>query len=128
MQSRFARFLVAGGFAAVANWSSRFIFSTFVSYEVAVVLAFFVGLIIGFFLMRRWVFMVRGRSVARQAASYVAVNLLALAQTFVISVVLAKWALPAVGVEHGVEGIAHLVGVLAPVATSYFGHRQVTFR
>lgn len=124
----FARFLLAGGLAAAANWSSRFLFSRFFRYEVAVVLAFFVGLTIGFVLMRGWVFVARGRSVFRQVVPYVAVNLVALAQTFAISVLLARWALPSMGMQRGAEALAHLIGVLVPVATSYFGHKFVTFK
>jgi len=122
------RFLLAGGVAALANWSSRFVFSEYFGYEVAVVLAFFVGLAVGFVLMRGWVFEARGRSYPRQAVYYVLVNLVALIQTFFISVLLAKWVLPSVGVNDAAEGIAHLVGVLVPVASSYFGHKFITFK
>ena len=45
------------------------------------------------------------------------VNLLALLQTLVVSLVLARWALPAIGVREHVEAIAHLVGVAVPVFT-----------
>jgi len=49
-------------------------------------------------------------------------------QTLIISVVLARWLLPALGVVQRVEAIAHLIGVMVPVVTSYVGHRIATFR
>lgn len=128
ISKQFAYFLVSGGAAAALNWGSRFVFSEFVGFEIAVVLAFFVGLLSGFILMRIFVFNGVGKPVVPQVGWYVAVNTLALLQTLVISVLLARWVLPSLGIVSGVEALAHLVGVLVPVVTSYFGHKLLTFR
>ena len=96
-------------------------------FEFAVVAAFFVGLTSGFLLMRLYVFDGKEKPVVPQASKYAFINLLALAQTLIISVLLARWLLPIWGVESA-EASAHLVGVLVPVVTSYFGHRFLTFR
>ncbi len=126
--SRFVRFLFAGGLAAGANYLSRFGFSLWFSYEVAIVLAYLVGMTVAFVLMRAYVFEGRGKSVMPQAVKFALVNVLAVLQTLVISVLLARWGLPAIGIERHAEAIAHLVGVLVPVVTSYAGHRFATFR
>jgi putative flippase GtrA len=125
---QFALFLVSGGLAAAMNWGSRFLFSRFMPFEAAVVAAFLVGLLTGFVLMRVFVFDAAGRPVLGQAGRYLVVNAAALAQTLVVSVVLARWALPAIGVHEHAEAMGHLVGVLFPVVTSYFAHRVYTFR
>ncbi len=123
------RFLFAGGAAAAANVGSRFIFNLWVEYEWAVLLAFLVGLSVGFLLMRAYVFDARGRPLRPQVAKYLAVNLFALLQTFLISIVLARWALPAVGMAAShAESAGHLAGVMAPIVTSYFAHRLITFK
>ena len=44
-----------------------------------------------------------------------------------ISLLLADWALPLLGVESFRKEIAHAVGIAVPVVTSYFGHRYWTF-
>ena len=49
-------------------------------------------------------------------------------QTLIVSVLLARWGLPAVGLVDNAEALAHLIGVLVPVVTSYFGHKFLTFR
>lgn len=128
MTKQFSYFLMSGGVAAGLNWGSRFLFSEFVRFEVAVVLAFLVGLLSGFILMRVFVFDGIGKPVASQVGWYVIVNLFALLQTLAISVVLARWVLPSIGIVNGGEALAHLVGVLVPVVTSYFGHKLLTFR
>jgi putative flippase GtrA len=125
---QFLLFLVSGGIAAFLNWSSRFIFSHWMPFELAVVAAFFVGLTVGFVMMRLYVFDAAPKAVIHQASIYIFVNMLALVQTLIISVVLARWILPAWGIVNYAEASAHLAGVLVPVATSYFGHKFFTFR
>jgi putative flippase GtrA len=126
--SQFLRYLAAGGIAAAANYFSRFAFSAWVAFETAVVLAFFVGLITGFVLMRQFVFEGAGKPLAPQAVKYVMVNLVALVLTVGVSSLLARWLLPVLGVDRHVEAIAHAFGVAVPVLTSYVGHRLATFK
>jgi putative flippase GtrA len=125
----FARFLLAGGTAAAANFFSRIGFSLLVSYPVAIVLAFGVGIITAFLLNRLFVFDISNaqHSAARQLWYFFLVNLLALAQTLIISLLLAKL-LHLAGLPCCAETIAHGVGILVPVFSSYWGHRRLTFR
>jgi putative flippase GtrA len=128
MTREFLRFLLAGGIAAAANVLSRIGFSRFMGLEAAVVLAYCVGMIVAFVLMRSHVFPPSGAPVRHQVAKFVGVNLAAVLQTLVITLLLARWALPALGVRRFVEEIAHVVGVCVPVVTSYFGHKHFSFR
>lgn len=124
----FILFLASGGIAAALNWGSRFFFSFWLPFEVAVVLAFCVGLLSGFVLMRSLAFAAGDRPALPQLGRYLLVNAAALVQTLLISVVLARWALPAIGAREHAEAVGHLVGVLFPVLTSYVMHRAFTFR
>ena len=126
----FLRFLLAGGIAAAANFGSRFIFSNFFSYGLAVFAAYLVGMLVAFLLMRGHVFNARNGSFLPQVTKFIGVNVLAVLQTLVISLLLAGWLLPNIGITDQVkaEAIAHLVGVLVPVVSSYFGHKLLTFR
>ena len=125
---RFVLFLLAGGIAAAANYGSRFGFSLWFSYPTAIVLAYLVGMAVAFVLMRQYVFDGRGKEVGPQAVKFAVVNMLAVLQTLVVSLVLARWLLPALGMTEHVEAVAHAFGVAVPVVTSYFGHRFATFR
>jgi putative flippase GtrA len=122
------RFLFVGGMSALFNWSSRFLFSVWFSYEVSVTLAFFVGLTSGFCLMRMLVFKSSKKTVLHQASYFLVINLFALALTWSVSVYLAKSFFPMIGLTQGAEGIAHMIGIVAPIITSYFGHKYLTFR
>jgi putative flippase GtrA len=126
-QLRFLRFLAAGGVAAGANFGSRFAFSLWLAYPLAIVLAYCVGMVTAFVLMRRYVFDARGRDLRPQAVKFVLVNLLAVAQTLVVSLALARWLLPALGWHWQLEAVAHAAGVAVPVVTSYLLHQRATF-
>lgn len=128
LRSQFLRFLLAGGIAAAANFLSRILFSFFVAYEVAIILAYLVGMSVAFVLMRGSVFRADSGGLSRQVVRFSVVNLLAIAQTLVISLLVARWILPAMGILNGAEMIGHAFGVAVPIFTSYVGHRLFTFR
>ena len=125
---QFLRFLVAGGIAAVSNYGSRFIYNQWTSYEIAIILAYLTGMIVAFVLMRGHVFNANKKALAPQLVNFVLINVLAVLQTLLISVILAYWVLPAMGLTEHAEALAHLVGVLVPVVTSYIGHKYLTFK
>jgi putative flippase GtrA len=121
-------FLVAGSIAAAANYGSRFGFSAWFSYPTAIVLAYLVGMSVAFALMRRYVFDGGGKPLGPQIVRFAGINVLAVVQTLVVSLVLARWVLPLADVTRHAEAIAHAVGVAVPAVTSYFGHKLATFR
>jgi putative flippase GtrA len=127
MSKQLLRFLIAGGLAATVNWLSRFLFSQFLLYEVAVVVAYMFGMATGFFIMRSWVFHAETGAVRRQVITYLIVNLVGLTQTLIVSSMFARFLLPSLGVVAYREAIAHVLGIIAPVFTSFVGHKRATF-
>lgn len=128
MKNQFIKFLLAGGLAAAANFGSRFFFSLVVPFVVAVGLAFMVGLVTGFVIMRAVVFKNATGATSRQASYYVLVNLVGLVVTVVVSVIVAKGAALIMTNLSAAEAIGHLAGIAAPVVLSYYAHRKITFR
>lgn len=128
LNPQFFRFLLAGAVAACANYGSRFVFSLWTSYELAIVLAYLVGMTVAFILMRGQVFYAKRKALWPQVTRFIAVNILAVLQTLVISIVLARRVFPDLGIIEQAEALAHLAGVSVPVVSSYFGHRYLTFR
>ena len=88
--STFSRYLVSGAVAAAANLAARTLFSLWVPFELAVVLAYGVGMCTAFVLMRRFAFGPGQRGLAAQVSGFVAVNALALLQTLVVSSLLLR--------------------------------------
>jgi len=124
---QFAVFLLTGGIAAAVNFSSRIVFSRYTSYQAAIVLAYIVGMITAFILARVFVFTESSQKIHRSAIYFVLVNFLALAQTWMVSIGLACYVLPYFGVRDYAHEIAHAVGIVIPVFTSYIGHKRFSF-
>ena len=126
--SQFVRFLAAGGLAAAANILSRIGFSHWVALPVAVVLAYLVGMAVAFILMRSYVFPPGQAGLHRQVVVFALVNIAAVIQTLVVTLLLADIILPWAGVRSHVDLIAHGVGVCVPIVTSFIGHKRWSFR
>jgi putative flippase GtrA len=127
VSTEFLRFVLAGGVAAAANVISRWLLSSIMPFKAAIVAAYIIGMITAFSLTRQFVFKKSKRHVGNEAQRFVLVNLVALLQVWIVSVGLADWVFPKIGLVWQAELIAHIIGVLSPVVVSYFGHKYFTF-
>lgn len=125
---RFALFVLAGGIAAAANFGSRMGFSLVMPYVPAIVIAYLIGMATAFALNRAFVFTTATNSVRHQAFWFVAVNVAALLQTVAFSLLFARLIFPWMGMSFHPETVAHAIGVVVPVFTSYLGHKHLSFR
>jgi putative flippase GtrA len=126
--SPIVRFLLAGGTAALVNFGARVLFSIYLPYAVAIVLAYVLGMATAFLLNRRYVFRGYTNRLHQQVVRFIAVNALALLQTLGVSLLLADIVFPRVGLSWHAQEIAHAVGIVVPIFTSYLGHKKWTFR
>ena len=124
----FAAFVATGGIAAAVNFASRILYDHWMGFSAAVIVAYLTGMVTAFVLARVFVFRATTQPLHRSGGWFVLVNLLALAQTWVVSMALADHVLPWLGIERYVAEIAHAVGVAVPVFTSYLGHKRWSFR
>lgn len=125
---RFAKFVATGGAAAAVNVGARWVLQFAVSYEVAVAAAYFVGMVTAFLLARLFVFEATAGMAHREFARFALVNAVAFAQVWLVSVGLARFVFPAIGFAWNAETVAHVCGVVSPVATSYLMHKRFSFR
>ena len=122
------RFIIAGGFAALANILSRILFSFFFPFKLSILLSFFIGLSSCFILMRKYVFVFKKNLLIRQIVRFFFINLFNLIQTFLITLGL-KYLLEFILSDVGIiELFAHVLGVTFPIFTSYFAHKYFTFQ
>jgi len=125
----FMSFLFCGGLAAGANLGSRWLFSHWLPYIAAIVLAYLVGMLTAFLLFKFFVFnSAKSKRIPRETIWFIAVNALALLQTLGISLGLADYVFPWLGMRFYSQDIAHCLGVAFPVLTSFFAHNRLTFR
>ncbi|MBN8887164.1 MAG: GtrA family protein [Rudaea sp.] len=123
----FLRFLFTGGAAAAINFCSRIVLNQWLTFALSVVLAYLIGFAVAFVLFRRYVFPKSNQPVRKQILWFLTVNLAALAQTVLISLLLANYVLPAMSISWHSHEIAHAVGIAVPVFTSFLGHKYLSF-
>lgn len=126
-RNRFVLFLLAGGTAALVNIASRIALNWIMPYEIAIVVAYLVGMTVAYLLNRQFVFASSGRGVASEYTRFALVNLAAIAQVWIVSVGLARFVFPAIGFSWHAETVAHVIGVAVPIFTSYLGHKHFSF-
>ena len=123
----FIRFALSGGLAAAANILSRMALSQITNYSAAIVIAYLIGMTTAYALMKLFVFEKSGRSVQTEYLRFGLVNLVALVQVWAVSLGLARLVFPWIDFSFHAETVAHVIGVLSPIATSYFMHKYFTF-
>lgn len=128
MSRQFLVFLLTGGTAAAVNFGSRIVYNLWVDFSTAIILAYVTGMITAFVLAKLFVFKESSLAIHHSAFFFILVNLVAVLQTWLISMGLALYVLPWLGVSRFVNEIAHAVGVVVPVFTSYLGHKHWSFR
>ena len=125
---QFLVFLLTGGTAAAVNFFSRMVYQRWFDFSTAVILAYITGMVTAYVLAKLFVFKDSSQPLHRSALFFVLVNLIAIAQTWAVSMGLAYYLLPSMGITLFAKEIAHAVGVVVPVFTSYVGHKHFSFR
>jgi putative flippase GtrA len=116
---QFIAFVATGSLAALANLISRYFLNFLMPFELAVVLAYLVGMAVAFVLFQRVIFGNPDTPLRRRLIRFTQVNLFGLALAWLVSTLMARLVLPATGWTFHPFEIAHLLGVAAPTFSSY---------
>jgi len=126
--NRFTKFLLTSGIATLVNIVSRAVLSFVMPYEVTIIIAHLIGMAVAYTLARLYVFDPSGGGIKQEMLGFAFVNLLSMAQVWLISVGLYRFVFPAMDWTFQPALCAHIVGVGSLVFTSYFGHKHISFR
>lgn len=124
---RFLGFVIAAGSSLPFNLGSRVLFSTVFSFEVAIILSQVVGMLVAFVLVRTFVFESSQRPAAAELARFSVVNLVSLAQVWLVSTGLLRVVYPLIDWTFYPEFMAHAVGLSVSAVTSFVGHKYFSF-
>jgi putative flippase GtrA len=126
--AHFVKFVIASGTSAIFNLGSRVLFGLFCNFTLSIILAYFIGMIVAYTLSRWLVFKPSSSAYHREIIFFILVNMVALVQTVIVSVVFEGWVL--VFIHHQLlrEEISHFIGLGSTAFTSYLGHKYFTFR
>jgi putative flippase GtrA len=127
MRRQFGFFMVTGGIAALVNLGTRIAFDLVMPFEIAVIVAYLCGMTVAYVLARQFVFERSGRAVHDEYVRFALVNLAAVIQVWIVSVGLAEIVFPRLRFTWHSYTVAHFIGVVVPVFTSYIGHKRFSF-
>ena len=127
LRNQFTLFILAGSIAALINIISRIILTIFLNFQFSVFISYLIGMVTAFLLQRKYVFKSSKKSYKKSFAAFSLVNLVALFQVWLVSLLIKVWLVNFISSITIVEFIAHCFGVVIPVFTSYFGHKYITF-
>jgi putative flippase GtrA len=124
----FVKFFFAGAFSALVNFSSRFFYNQYLSFSNAVILAYITGMIVAFILFKLFVFNKSKHTIKKEILYFTLVNIIAIIQTYLISIYFAEYLFPSFHFKFYPETIAHTIGIVFPIFTSFIGHKYFSFK
>ncbi len=124
----FIVFLMTGGVAALVNFISRIILNNWMSFSTAIIFAYIFGMLTAFVLAKIFVFKSSSQPLHQTVLFFIVVNLFAIAQTWLISMVMFNYFLPFLSINYFNDEISHAIGIAVPAFTSYIGHKHFTFK
>lgn len=120
--------MITGGIAALVNFSSRILYSQSISFSSSIILAYLTGMVTAFLLAKIFVFKESTQSLHKSIIFFCLVNGLAIIQTWLVSMALFYYILPFFNIQIFTHEIAHSIGIVVPVFTSYIGHKKWSFK
>lgn len=125
---QFLAFIVAGAIAVMVNFCSRILYNYEFSFSTSIILAYITGMVVSFTLGRLFVFKNSQQTFLRSIMFFILVNLIGMLQVWLVSLFLAYYLLPDLGIESFTRETAHAIGLIFPTFTTYLGHKFLTFR
>ena len=127
LRKEFSLFVLAGSIAAIVNIISRIILTIFLNFEISIFISYLIAMVSSYILQRKYVFKTTKKSYKKSFAAFSLVNLVALIQVWIFSLLIKIWLINFISSVALVELIAHCIGVGIPAFTSYYGHKYITF-
>lgn len=118
-------FLVCGGFAAIVNFLSRILFSSFLDLYISITFAFILGIITAYFLFKNFVFLGSQGNKGGSHFIFLTVNIITLFQIYLVTVLLKDSFYKYFDNEY--LYLAHGLAILTSVFSSYWLHKNFTF-
>ena len=106
----------------------RILYNIYLDFSFAIVLAYLTGMVTAFVLAKKFVFTKSNHKLHKSVMFFSLVNLVAVVQTWLISMGLAYYLFPYFGLVDYVFELSHAVGIVVPVFTSYLGHKYFSFK
>lgn len=124
---QFLAFLAVGTTAAFINWSSRIIFSFWLTYPIAVFMAYLLALACAFILNKYYVFPRSNRPLNKQMRDFFLTNIAFLPVVWSAAIMLARF-IPHIFDTQYTEEIAHAIAIAIPMFATFLIYKFIAFK
>jgi len=124
---QFIKFLFVGATAAALHWLARYILDIWMSFSLAVALAYGVGMAVAFILNAIYVFPSSDKPRATQARDFILVNLAFFPVVWALSVLIEK-TLRSFGLITYADDIAHAMAIPIPMLATFLIYKFFAFK
>ena len=124
---QFVVFLGVGSTAALLNWLSRILISAWLSYSLAVIIAYALGMTCAFILNRIYVFPKSNRPVNKQMRDFALTNFAFMPVVWASSLLLVEL-IPHIILTPYTEEIAHAIAIAIPMFATFLIYKFIAFR
>ena len=125
--SEFFFFVLSGSVAAFVNLFSRWVLNHYMAFELAVILAYLIGMVVAFLMFQRLIFRADGGNTKKQIKRFMVVHVIGITLVYTVSLAFADYIFPFINWTWHAKDIAHFIGVATPAFSSYIGHKFYTF-
>jgi putative flippase GtrA len=127
VSKQFLNFLFAGGLAAASNFVSRVLFSLWLTYSNAIIVAYVIGMLTAFIINSIYVFSKSDRNKFIQLRDFIIINMTFLPLVWLVSIKLNVWLID-LGVKNYSEEIAHFIALVLPMLTTFLIYKYYIFK
>jgi len=124
---QFMKFVIVGTVAAALHWLARFYLDTFMSFNMAVVLAYGVGMLVAFLLNAILVFPDSVRPMVKQCRDFTFINLAFFPVVWFLSLLFHKIFL-GLGFTDLSDDIAHALAIPVPMLATFLFYKFFAFK
>lgn len=124
---QFVGFLLVGGISALLHWIARLLLSIWLPFSFAVIIAYFIGMLIAFLLNSFFIFPQSSKTRYSQIRSFFLVNLSFLPLVWLASIEINNL-LKILGIINYSEEIAHAFAISLPMLATFLIYKFFTFK
>lgn len=125
---QFGKFLIAGGLAALANFTARFALEPLLGFLQSVIAAFAVGFLVAFLLNKIFVFPASGKPLRQELGWFFLFNAIAFPVVIGASIFLNIYVFGPWLSQDLSKAAAHGTAIILPVFINFAAHKFITFR
>lgn len=124
---QFVSYLMTGGFAAFVHWTSRIVLNNWLSFSVAVVISYFIGMFTAFIINSFFVFPYSRKKRILQARDFFIVNIIFFPVVWSFSIIINSL-LKHINFNFYVNEVSHGIAVSVPMFITFLIYKFFTFR